>query len=99
MRTLLTGILAAGAIVAALYVSRAVGNSQGLSALPAAATTPRDNASTAARVALGRTLFWDPMLSGTNDVACATCHHPRFGYAENRDLSIGASGVGLGDRR
>jgi cytochrome c peroxidase len=99
MRTFVTGILAAGAIVAALYVSRAVGNSQGLAALPAAATTPRDNPSTAARVALGRTLFWDPILSGTNDVACATCHHPRFGYAENRDLSIGASGVGLGDRR
>jgi cytochrome c peroxidase len=99
MRTSLTGILVAGAIAAALYVSQAVGNSQGLAALPTTAATPRDNPSTAARVALGRTLFWDPILSGTNDVACATCHHPRFGYAENRDLSIGASGVGLGDRR
>jgi cytochrome c peroxidase len=32
-------------------------------------------------------------------VACASCHHPRFGYAENRDLSIGVNGVGLGENR
>jgi len=44
-------------------------------------------------------LFWDPILSGDRDVACGTCHHPRFGYAENRDLSIGVNGHGLGDRR
>jgi len=29
-------------------------------------------------------------------IACPTCHHPRFGYAENRDISIGVTGVGLG---
>ena len=27
---------------------------------------------------LGRLLFWDPILSGNKDVACATCHHPDF---------------------
>jgi len=27
---------------------------------------------------LGRLLFWDPILSGEKDVACATCHHPCF---------------------
>ena len=40
-----------------------------------------------------------PILSGSKDVACATCHHPQFGYAENRDLSIGVNGIGLGDGR
>ena len=33
------------------------------------------------------------------DVACATCHHPAFGYSDGLDLSIGANGVGLGAAR
>ena len=49
---------------------------------------------------LGQMLFWDPVLSGEKDVACATCHHPDFGYSDGRDLPIGVGGAGLGpDRR
>lgn len=48
---------------------------------------------------LGRLLFWDPLLSGGRDVACATCHHPDFAYADGRDLSLGAGAVGLGPAR
>lgn len=70
-----------------------------LAALPAAATSPPDNPSTPERVALGRLLFWDPILSGQKDVACATCHHPAFGYSDGLDLSIGANGAGLGPAR
>lgn len=68
-------------------------------ALPRAAKARAENPATKDKVALGRMLFWDPILSGRKDVACATCHHPRFGYAENRDLSIGVDGVGLGASR
>jgi cytochrome c peroxidase len=68
-------------------------------ALPRVPQHPPDNPSTPAKVNLGRLLFWDPILSGPKDVACATCHHPRFGYAEDRDISIGVNGVGLGGRR
>ena len=52
-----------------------------------------------AHVELGRLLFWDPILSGAKDTACATCHHPRFAYADGRDLSLGTGSVGLGPRR
>ena len=48
---------------------------------------------------LGRLLFYDPILSGGQDVACATCHHPEFGYADGRALSIGIEGRGLGPDR
>ena len=48
---------------------------------------------------LGRLLFWDPILSGERDVACATCHHPDFAYADGRQLSLGAGAVGLGPDR
>jgi cytochrome c peroxidase len=70
-----------------------------LAALPLKAPTPPDNPTTAERVALGRLLFWDPILSGPKDVACATCHHPDFGYSDGLDLSVGTNGVGLGSTR
>jgi len=70
-----------------------------LSALPQTVATPPDNPQTAAKVDLGRLLFWDPILSGNQEVACATCHHPTFGYAENLDISIGVDGAGLGSAR
>ncbi len=68
-------------------------------ALPQVVDAPSDNATTPEKVALGKLLFWDPILSGNKDVACATCHHPNFGYAENRDISIGVNGIGLGGGR
>lgn len=68
-------------------------------ALPETPPAPVDNPATPDRVALGRLLFWDPILSGQKDVACATCHHPDFGYSDGRARSIGASGVGLGPTR
>lgn len=70
-----------------------------LAALPQTVLAPADNPSTPAKIKLGRSLFWDPILSGHEDVACATCHHPDFGYAERLDISIGVNGVGLGATR
>ncbi len=48
---------------------------------------------------LGELLFYDPILSGNKDVACATCHHPNFAFADGLDLSIGVNAVGLGPKR
>lgn len=67
--------------------------------LPLEVPEPADNPSTPAKVELGRLLFWDPILSGTRDVACATCHHPDYGYADGLDLAIGVTGVDLGPSR
>jgi cytochrome c peroxidase len=100
MRKAMTGVLLVGLTGAALlYFSADAGSQEIGTPLPRTVRAPADNPTTPAKVALGRLLFWDPALSGPRDVACATCHHPRFGYAENRDLSIGVTGVGLGDRR
>ncbi len=33
-------------------------------------------------VALGRLLFFDPVLSGNGQRACASCHRPEYGFAE-----------------
>lgn len=71
----------------------------GLELLPAMVFPPGNQASPE-RVELGRLLFFDPIMSGLKDVACATCHHPVFAMADGRALPAGPSGVGLGpDRR
>jgi cytochrome c peroxidase len=51
------------------------------------------------RVQLGRLLFFDPILSGANDISCATCHHPDLGFTDGRGLSMGKGGHGLGPER
>lgn len=48
---------------------------------------------------LGRDLFFDPILSGDQNIACATCHHPEFAMTDGRVLPIGAGGHGLGEDR
>lgn len=48
---------------------------------------------------LGQLLFYDPILSGGRDVACATCHHPRFGTGDGLSLGLGDGGRGLGPDR
>ena len=48
---------------------------------------------------LGRLLFFDPILGGEKDVACATCHHPDLAFADGRQFSVGAGGAGLGPGR
>ena len=67
--------------------------------LPRAVPAPADNPTTPEKVALGKLLFWDPILSGPQDIACATCHHPDFGYTDGRDLPIGTGGEGIGPKR
>src|SRR5687768_10529239 len=101
MRNLPTTLVLAGCLTTALaIVSGAAPRAQArLAALPREAPAPAENPTTPQRVALGRALFWDPILSGLKDVACATCHHPAFGYADGIDLSIGANGAGLGPAR
>ncbi|MFT5911980.1 MAG: cytochrome c peroxidase [Paraglaciecola sp.] len=67
--------------------------------LPLTTTDPIANPTSDAKVELGRLLFWDPVLSGEKDVACATCHHPQFGYSDGRELPIGVGGIGIGPNR
>ncbi len=52
-----------------------------------------------ALVALGEALFFDPILSGNMDTACATCHHPSFGSSDGLSLTLGTGAVGVGPAR
>ena len=48
---------------------------------------------------LGKLLFFDPLLSGDNNFSCAHCHHPDLGFTDNRALSMGHGGSGIGPKR
>ncbi len=47
------------------------------------APVPADNPPTAARIALGRKLFFDRRLSHSNTMSCAMCHIPEQGFTNN----------------
>ena len=56
------------------------------------APIPEENPLTAARVALGRRLFFDPRLSADLTVRCASCHRPDHAFADTVARSSGAYG-------
>jgi cytochrome c peroxidase len=40
-------------------------------------------------VELGRQLFFDPRLSGSGQIACASCHDSQLGWGDGRDQALG----------
>ena len=53
----------------------------------------------AALADLGRSLFFDKILSGNRDVSCATCHDPLAQSGDGRSLAIGTGAVSNGTSR
>lgn len=90
----MTRVLAIGAVV--LASSTAIAAAQDLPNPVMPSDFPKLDTET---VALGRQLFFDPILSGNNNIACATCHHPSLGTGDAMSLSIGEGGSGLGRER
>jgi cytochrome c peroxidase len=56
---------------------------------PAVAPAPANNLLTPARAELGKVLFFDPRLSGSNWISCTTCHNPGLGWADGLPKSVG----------
>jgi cytochrome c peroxidase len=54
--------------------------------------TPPGNAVTNAGATLGRVLFYDPRLSRTDRVSCASCHVQAVGFADTLRRSVGHDG-------
>lgn len=52
---------------------------------------PTGNPQTAAKIALGKALFWEEQLSVTGTVACGSCHRPVWGGADPRSELAGSS--------
>lgn len=58
---------------------------------------PVDNPQTTEGIALGRKLFFDPILSGDNSQSCADCHAPANAFSDADRFSEGIDG-NLGPR-
>lgn len=64
---------------------------------PSSVPVPPDNMMTPARVELGKSLFFDPRLSGSNWISCTTCHNPALGWSDGLPTAIG-NGMKVLDR-
>jgi len=53
---------------------------------------PKSNAMTAAKVELGRKLFFEPRLSADGSVSCASCHDPNRAFTDGKRLAEGIGG-------
>jgi len=58
-----------------------------------AAQVPADNPMTVEGVALGRRLFYDPILSGDSTQACASCHQQASAFGDPSRVSTGIDGI------
>lgn len=50
---------------------------------------PADNPYTRSKEELGEKLFFDPRLSASGSIACASCHDPDLGWSDGRQRSFG----------
>lgn len=50
---------------------------------------PTNNPYSDAKAELGKKLFFDPRLSGSQQMACASCHDPELAWGDGRSLSFG----------
>lgn len=63
---------------------------------PARVPVPKANPSTPEKVALGQMLFFDPRLSGSGVISCASCHNPALGWSDALPKGLGNMGGRLG---
>lgn len=52
-----------------------------------------------AKEELGKLLFFDRILSGNQNISCATCHHAFAGTGDGLSLPVGTGGLGFGVAR
>ncbi len=66
--------------------------SHAFEALPATPPIPADNPISAAKIELGKQLFFDPRLSVDGTISCNSCHNVMSGGTDNRAVSVGVGG-------
>ena len=90
-------VIASGSLMLLGMVSVMAAPFQALQPLPAQPPIPKDNPMSAAKIALGQQLFFDPRLSVTGTHSCNSCHNVMAGGEDGRAVSVGVNGT-LGTR-
>ncbi|KPQ05183.1 MAG: cytochrome c peroxidase YhjA [Rhodobacteraceae bacterium HLUCCA12] len=65
--------------------------------LPALPPIPADGTMSAERIDLGRMLFFEPRISASGVISCATCHNPALGWTDRISRATGHDGQ-VGER-
>ncbi len=65
---------------------------------PAKIPYPAENPYSKAKDELGKTLFFDPRVSGSQVMSCGTCHNPSFSWGDQLNKGIGNNHKELGRR-
>src|SRR5690554_7860767 len=65
--------------------------------LPHLPPIPADNSLTPEKVELGNMLFFEPRISASGAISCATCHNPALGWADRIPRATGHDGQ-IGER-
>ncbi|MFD1911091.1 cytochrome-c peroxidase [Halodurantibacterium flavum] len=60
--------------------------------LPALPPIPADNSLTPEKIELGKMLFFEPRISSSGVISCATCHNPALGWADRIPRAVGHLG-------
>lgn len=91
-RTFRAGLLA---VAAACLSGGLLAGEEGLPPVPKGLPPvphPADNPPTAAKIALGKQLYFDPRLSQDDSISCASCHDPKKGFSNGERFAIGVGG-------
>ena len=88
-----TSLLRAALVLLEAFIG-ACGRAPAAAPAPAQAAAPA-RARDASLSALGRSVFFDPSLSGSGRMACATCHDPRHAYGPPNALPVQLGGAHL----
>jgi len=93
-------LLGAGCVpgVANAADSPSIEQMKSLYARPASAPFPLSNPYTVEKANLGEKLFFDPRLSGSNYISCASCHNPALSWGDGLPRGIGHGMTILGRR-
>ncbi len=62
---------------------------------PDAIPYPESNPYSQAKADLGRTLFFDPLMSGSQSRSCASCHNPSLSWSDGLPRAVGEASMGL----
>ena len=65
--------------------------------LPAMPPLPANNTMSPERIDLGRMLFFEPRISSSGVISCATCHNPALGWSDRIPRAVGHEGQ-VGER-
>lgn len=57
-----------------------------------AVTHPKDNPPSAAKISLGKQLYFDKRLSRDDTISCASCHNPEKGWSNGEQFATGVGG-------